>query len=132
MGEGNGKDYPHRKAMRARDESKTEEDGYYRAGQDGNNRNSRTGQMRRARRSSGGLTRRLELLGRRKLPGGARGIARRSRVGVREGRGKQQVGMKGQDIGMDMEDGRTSNIIAILGPRNWLGQFYMLYDNNSW
>ena len=86
---------PHRKATRAKDESKTEEDGYYRAGQDGNNRNSRTGQMRRARRSSGGLTRRLELLGRRKLPGGARGIARRSRVGVREGRGKQQVGMNG-------------------------------------
>ena len=40
-------------------------------------------------------------------------------------RDKRQGGMKGQEIGMDMEDGMTSTRIAILGPRIWLGQLYM-------
>ena len=82
MGEGDGTDSPHRKATRARGESNTEEDGYCGAGQDGNIRKSRIGQQRRHAGVVVWLTRRLELLGRRKL-------------------------------------------MAILGPRNWLGQFYV-------
>ena len=82
MGEGDGTDSPHRKATRARGESNTEEDGYCGAGQDGISGRAGLGSRGEHAGVVVWLTRRLELLGRRKL-------------------------------------------MAILGPRNWLGQFYV-------
>ena len=59
-------------------------------------------------------------LGRRELPASVRGSAQRSRVWGEVGVGE------GQEIGLDMEDGRTIIIMAILGPRNLLGRIHVV------
>ena len=88
MGEGDGKYSPHRKVTRARDESKTENDGYYGAGQDGNTRESRIGQMRRARRCSGVANKKIRTAREEEIARKCAGkCAAKSRVGDGSGRG---------------------------------------------